>query len=58
MHYLPRKFPRTILAALAALIGAGIVPAVASAAESHAGYVYVNDNTVGQNTIAAFGPPR
>jgi 6-phosphogluconolactonase (cycloisomerase 2 family) len=53
MHYLPRKFPRTILAAVTALIGAGTVPAVAAAAP-HAGYVYVNDNTAGQNTIAAF----
>jgi hypothetical protein len=54
MHYLPRKFSRTILAAIAALIGAGAVPAAAAAAQSHAGYVYVDDNTAGQNTIAAF----
>ena len=59
MRYLPKKFPRTIIAAIATLIGAGAVPAVADAeshpAESgHAGYVYVNDNTAGQNTIAAF----
>jgi hypothetical protein len=54
MHHLPRKFPRTILAAVAAVIGAGMAPGVAAAAESHPGYVYVNDNTAGQNTIAAF----
>jgi 6-phosphogluconolactonase (cycloisomerase 2 family) len=55
MHYLPRKFPRTLVAALAALVGAAAAPAVAAAAaSSHAGYVYVDDNTPGQNTIAAF----
>ena len=55
MHYLPRKFPRTILAGLLAVAGAGAVPAAAAAEPSeHAGYVYVNDNTAGQNTIAAF----
>jgi 6-phosphogluconolactonase (cycloisomerase 2 family) len=55
MHYLPRKFPRTILAGLVALAGAGAAPAVAAAASSsNAGYVYVNDNTTGHNTIAGF----
>jgi 6-phosphogluconolactonase len=55
MHYLPRKFPRTILVGLAALAGAAATPAVAAAAESsHSGYVYVDDNTAGQNTVAGF----
>ena len=55
MHYLPRRFPRTILAGLVSLVGAAAIPAVAAASPSHQnGYVYVNDNTAGQNTIAAF----
>jgi 6-phosphogluconolactonase (cycloisomerase 2 family) len=55
MHYLPRKFPRAILAGLASLFGAAAIPAVAAASPPHQnGYVYVNDNTAGQNTIAAF----
>jgi hypothetical protein len=54
MHHLSRKFPRTILAAVAAVVGAGMAPGVAAAAESRPGYVYVNDNTAGQNTVAAF----
>jgi 6-phosphogluconolactonase (cycloisomerase 2 family) len=54
MHYLPRKFPRTILAGLIALAGAGAAPAVAAASSHNAGFVYVNDNTAGHNTIAAF----
>jgi 6-phosphogluconolactonase (cycloisomerase 2 family) len=56
MHHLPRMWPRTILAGLLALGGAGAVPGVAAAAAQtqRAGYVYVNDNTAGANTIAAF----
>jgi 6-phosphogluconolactonase (cycloisomerase 2 family) len=55
MHFLPRKFPRTVLAGLAALLGAAAAPAAAAAAHPHqAGYVYVDDNTAGHNTIAAF----
>ena len=55
MHYLPRKLPRAILAGVAALVGAAAAPAVAAASQSHqSGYVYVDDNTAGQNTIAAF----
>jgi 6-phosphogluconolactonase len=55
MHYLPRKVPRTILAGLVSLFGAAAIPAVAAASPSHQNsYVYVNDNTAGQNTIAAF----
>ena len=54
MHYLPRQFRRSILAGLIALAGAGAAPAVAAASSTNAGYVYVNDNTAGQNTIAAF----
>jgi 6-phosphogluconolactonase (cycloisomerase 2 family) len=54
MHYLPRRWPRTIVAALLALAGAGAVPAIASAQSGQTGYVYVNDNTAGTNTIAGF----
>lgn len=55
MHHLPRKFPGAILAGLAALAGGAATPAVAAAAPpNHSGYVYVDDNTAGQNTIAAF----
>jgi 6-phosphogluconolactonase (cycloisomerase 2 family) len=55
MHDLPRRFPRTILAGLVSLFGAAAIPAAAAASPSHqSGYVYVNDNTAGHNTIAAF----
>lgn len=55
MHYLPRKFSRTILIGLASVLGGAAVPAAAAASPTHrAGYVYVDDNTTGQNTIAAF----
>ncbi|MBV9940491.1 MAG: beta-propeller fold lactonase family protein [Solirubrobacterales bacterium] len=54
MHHLPRRWPRTMLAGLLTLVGAVATPAVAAAHESHGGYVYVNDNTAGTNTVAAF----
>jgi 6-phosphogluconolactonase (cycloisomerase 2 family) len=62
MHYLPRKWPRAIVASVLALAGAGAAPALAAAAPSqsgaesshHGGYVYIDDNTAGTNTIAAF----
>ena len=54
MHSLPRKWPRTIVAALVALGGAGAVPAIASAQSGQASHVYVNDNTAGTNTVAGF----
>lgn len=55
MLYLPRKFSKTILGGLAALVWAVAVPAVSAAAPpQNSGYVYVNDNTAGQNTVAAF----
>jgi 6-phosphogluconolactonase len=55
MHYLPRTWTRTILAGLMAIGGAAAVPAVAAASQSErSGYVYVNDNTAGSNSIAAF----
>jgi 6-phosphogluconolactonase len=55
MHDLPRRFPRTLLASLASVAGIAAVPAVAAAEPSdHTGYVYVNDNTAGENTIAGF----
>ena len=51
MRYLPRKLPRTLVAGVVTLASAGLVPAVASAHSSHAGYVYVDDNTTGTITI-------
>jgi 6-phosphogluconolactonase len=62
MRYLSRRWPRTIFAALLALTGAVAAPAVAAAHGSpggpegwnHSGYVYLNDNTAGTNTVAAF----
>ena len=49
-----RKWHRILLAGVLALAGAGAVPAVAAAHPSYGGYVYVNDNTAGTNTVAAF----
>lgn len=55
MNYLTRKLPRTVLAGLLALAGAAATPALAAAHTPHArGYVYVDDNTAGTNTIAGF----
>ena len=55
MHFLPRLWWRPIVAGLVALVGAVAAPAVASAAQSHqAGFVYVNDNAAGTNTVAGF----
>ena len=55
MHYLSRLRSRAIVAGLVALVGAIAAPAVASAAQSHqSGFVYVNDNTAGANTVAGF----
>jgi 6-phosphogluconolactonase (cycloisomerase 2 family) len=55
MHYLPRKWPRTVIVSLLALAGAGAAPAVAAASPPHHdGYVYVDDNSAGTNTVAAF----
>jgi 6-phosphogluconolactonase (cycloisomerase 2 family) len=54
MHHLPRRWPGTILAGLLTLVGAAAAPAVAAAHPSHGGNVYVNDNTAGTNTVAAF----
>ena len=55
MHFLPRKFQRAVLGGLFALLGVGAAPAMAAAASSSSsGYVYVDDNTTGQNTVAAF----
>jgi 6-phosphogluconolactonase len=55
MHYLPRQCSRPIVAGILALVGAAAAPAVAAAAQSHqSGYVYVNDNTAGKNTVAGF----
>jgi 6-phosphogluconolactonase len=54
MHDLRRKSPWTIAAALLALSAAAAVPSIAAGDSSHAGYVYVNDNTTGTNTVAGF----
>jgi 6-phosphogluconolactonase (cycloisomerase 2 family) len=57
MHHLPRKWPRTILAGLVVVGSAAAAPAVAAAHDGHDGrdgFVYVNDNTAGTNTVAAF----
>jgi 6-phosphogluconolactonase len=53
MHHLPRGW-RVTLAGLLTLVGAAAAPAVAAAHASHGGYVYVNDNTAGTNTVAGF----
>jgi 6-phosphogluconolactonase (cycloisomerase 2 family) len=55
MHYLPRRWPGTILAGLLALGAvAAAAPAVASAHAGRGGFVYVDDNSAGTNTVAAF----
>jgi 6-phosphogluconolactonase (cycloisomerase 2 family) len=58
MHFLPRALRRSLAAPL--LLGAiGLVPAVAPTAalaspDTAVGHVYLDDNTAGTNTIAAF----
>ena len=54
MLRLPRRWPQTILAGPLALAGAAAAPAVAAANSSRDGYVYVNDNSAGTNTVAGF----
>ncbi|HEY1517930.1 MAG TPA: beta-propeller fold lactonase family protein [Solirubrobacteraceae bacterium] len=54
MHYQPRKWPRTVVAALLTIAAAVAAPAVATAHPTHGRFVYVNDNTAGTNTVAAF----
>jgi 6-phosphogluconolactonase (cycloisomerase 2 family) len=54
MHHRLSNWPRAIVAGLLVLTGATAVPAVASAQSSQTGFVYVNDNTAGTNTIAGF----
>ncbi|HYB25396.1 MAG TPA: beta-propeller fold lactonase family protein [Solirubrobacteraceae bacterium] len=54
MHQLSRKWPRTVLVGLLAMAATAALPAVAAARPGRAGYVYVNDNTAGTNTVAAF----
>ena len=54
MHYQPRKWRRTVAAVSVAFGAAVAAPAVATAHPSRGGFVYVNDNTAGTNTIAAF----
>jgi 6-phosphogluconolactonase len=45
---------RVFTACLLALVGSAVASGVASAASRVVGHVYVNDNTAGTNTIAAF----
>src|SRR5690242_8933351 len=55
MHRPSRKLPRTVLAGLLTLAGGALTPALAAADPPQAGgYVYVDDNSAGTNTIAAF----
>jgi 6-phosphogluconolactonase len=62
MRYHSRRWPRPIVAALIAVAGAGAIPAAAAAHSSPVGaarwngrgYVYLNDNTAGANTVAAY----
>jgi hypothetical protein len=54
MKHVTRKSSRTIVAAVVALGVAGRLPAAAVAHSTSAGYVYVNDNTVGANTVTGF----
>jgi 6-phosphogluconolactonase len=49
-----RKWHRIILTTLLALAGVGAAPAIAAAHSSYGAYLYVNDNTSGTNTVAAF----
>jgi hypothetical protein len=58
LHFLRTKSPWTIVAALMALGAAGAVPSVAAGNPSRTGYVYVNDNTAGTNTVAGFARGR
>ena len=54
MHHVSRKWPRTILAGLTVLAGAALAPTAAAAHEVDHSNVYLDDNTAGANTIAAF----
>ena len=54
MHHQPRNWLRTVAAVLVAFGAAVAVPAVAAAHPSRGGFLYVNDNTAGVNTVAAF----
>ncbi len=53
MH-LPHRLSRIMVSAGLALAGAAALPALASANTGAHGFVYVNDNTAGINTIAGF----
>lgn len=53
MHHAGRWY-RPILAGLFALMAVAVTPAAALAKPDANGYVYVNDNTAGTNTIAGF----
>ena len=51
---LSNRMSRMAISAALALAGAAALPGLASAAPSGHGFVYVNDNTTGVNTIAGF----
>jgi len=54
MHHQLSKWRRTVAAVLLASGAAVAAPAVATAHPSRGEFVYVNDNTAGANTVAAF----
>jgi 6-phosphogluconolactonase len=54
MRYPSGRWPRAVFAGLLAFGAAAAMPALAAAHPSHGGYVYVDDNTAGVNTVAAF----
>ena len=54
MRYPSGRWPRAVFAGLLAFGAAAATPALAAAQPSHGGYVYVDDNTAGVNTVAAF----
>ncbi len=54
MHLFQHGLSRILLSTALALAGAAALPALASAAPAGHGFVYVNDNTAGTNTIAGF----
>jgi 6-phosphogluconolactonase len=54
MHLLRFRLTWLVASAAVVLAGAAALPAVAGAAPGPHGYVYVNDDTAGTNTIAGF----
>ena len=54
MHYSPTSWRRNVIALVAVLGVAGLLPGVAAARSTDTGVVYVNDNTTDTNTVAGF----